>query len=198
MALYLLKPSGAGTQKAKALAVSAANEAGAKAAASAYFGGDSAWSGATVTALADVASNADDALLGYRFGIIVKDADGEDVAVVEVVGTATDDNIDEIAALLVAALLAVPDTPFAGAAYNSSTQALTVATGAGGDDLGDHSVIPYVYGPAVNDDGGQRRNEDVNLPGFMTVAAHEGAATDPLTITMAADTFVVPRVVAVV
>jgi hypothetical protein len=194
MAAYLVTPAAqGGTQKAKAMVVSAADATNAKAICAAYFGGDNAWSAATATLIDDVLSSAAAALTGFRFGIDVSLA-GANVVHVEVTATDTDNTLDEIAALLVTALNAT--APIAGAAYNATTQVLKVAETT--DALGAHTVTLYCYPPSANDAGGQRRNAESNIPGFWSVTAHEGSSGAALTLTFAVDGYVVPRVVAVI
>lgn len=194
MASYLveLAEGQAGTLKANKMVVSAASAADAKAFCHSQYGGDGGdWSNATVTTLADVASNADDALVGWRFHISVTSPAGALVADVTFVGDADDDTIDTIGAELATLLNATAS--IANAAYVTATQVLTIASGAGGDDLGDHTVVVEVFPPIINDAGGERENEDVAIPGFIASGpVHEQTATDPLSVTFAADTLVRP------
>ncbi len=184
MAAFLveLKDSHAGQRRADRVIVSAATAADAKAYAKAKFGGDSpaAWDDATVTTLADVAANAP-GLAGWRLRVAVL---GMSPAIdITVEGTGANDTIDEIAALMVTALNA---TVINNAAYTAATQVLTIASGAGGDDLGDKSTIVEWYPPSAEVE------EDVAIPGMVVSKVHAGAAADPLTATFAADTYVKP------
>jgi len=181
-----------GPHKAKALIVSAADATNAKEICKAYWDGDSspAWDAATATLCADVAASADDALVGWRFRIVVTSPAGAIVADVEKTADATDDNIDEIGTALATLLNATAS--IANAAYVTATQVLTIATGSGGDDLGDHTVDIYIRPPATNDGA-----DNCNVPGFIASGpTHEGAATDPLNVTFAADSYVVPTILA--
>ena len=195
MAAYLVElASGlAGTKKADVFVVSANSTADAKAMAKSRYSGvaEEAWDGATVTDIANVTGATDNALTGFRFGILVNDTAGAAVADVSYTATNSVDTIDLVAAELVTLLNATAS--IANASYNSTSQALTVATGAGGDDLGDHTVIATVYPPVLTDASGVQENRNVNIPGFVASQVHEGVATDPLTVTYAADTYVLPK-----
>lgn len=189
MALYLVnRAAGGGVRKADQMVVSAADLDDAKAFCNSQFGSESAdWASATFSVLADVAGNADDALIGWRFRVQVISPAGAVVANVAHVGTDADDDMDAIAAALVILLNA---TAIDNASF--STPTLTVATGSGGDDLGDHTVLATVLPPIVNDAGGVRENEDVPIPGYVATVTDEGATTAALTVVYSANTYVRP------
>lgn len=88
-------------------------------------------------------------------------------------------------------------SPIAGAAIDmgaASNPLLTVASGSGGDDLGDKKVIAEVFSPIVTETGGQR-SQDVAIPGFVGTVTDEGAASAALTVAYALDsTMIVPTV----
>lgn len=181
MTAYLveLKDTHIGVRFANRVILSAGSTGDAKAYAKALFGGDSgaAWDDATVTAIADVAADAP-AMLGYRLRVRVE---GMSPAIdVEVTGAGTDDTIDEIAALMVTALNL---TVIANASY--ATNVLTIATGSGGDDLGDKTTIIEWFPPVA-------LAEKVAIPGLLVSQVHEGVATDVLTATFPVDTYAVP------
>lgn len=158
--------------------VYADDAADAKAMAKAVTDGDAdaQWDGATTTALVAAAN-----LVGWRFRVVIFDSDP--VVDVEVVGAGTDDTIDEIAALLVIALNAT--APIAGAAYNSTSQVLTIAETT--DSLGDKKVAVEVYPPASV--GGR-----IPIPGFVDSVTDEGSAGAALSCTFAADAYPVPSI----
>lgn len=185
MAVYSVElADGGGSRRADGLIVSASSAADAKAIAKSYFTGDgaAAWDNATVTTLADVAQNADDALVGWRLRVAILDHDP--VIDVTVTGDATDDDIDALAAAMVTALNA---TSIDNASYNSTSQVLTVATGSGGDDIGDKTVTVEVLPPTSFED-------PIAIPGFVSSVTDGGVATDALSVTFAGDTLVRPTV----
>lgn len=197
MAAYIVAlPANGGTRKADVMIVSATDTTNAKEIARSHFGGasDDLWASATVTAVADVLASANDALVGWRFNVLVIGADDSIIADVTATGVDASDNIDEIAALLVTALNA---TTINNAAYNSTTQVLTIATGSGGDDIGDSTVICKALPPITYDGNGtERKNRDVPITGFFGSPTHEGLDTAALSVTLAADGFVLPTVYA--
>lgn len=144
----------------------------------ARFGGDSdaAWEGATATAIA-AGSN----WLGWTLRCEIVKPDGTVLVDVSVVGAGSDDSFDEIAALMVIALNAT--AALANAAYNSSTQVLSVA--GAGDGKGDHELNVWFY-PA-----GERV---VSLPGAFGSIVDGGSAGSALTFTFAADAYAVPAI----
>lgn len=178
-----------------ACVVSAASAADARAACKALRGGDqaAAWDAAITTQLADVAANAANALVGWRFRVQLLDLNPiAVVADVTVTGDATTDTLDEVGTALAAALNALPSIAAAG--YDTVTQILTIAGIA--DNLGDHRAIVEVYPPAVLDANGREISEQVAIPGFVTAIVDEGAVGAAVTATFAADTFVLARVLA--
>jgi len=202
MALYLVTPPVASSGKTsvgtkKGFIVSAADSDGALLTAAARFGGDGSWADGVATALTETTVNTTGGLVGWRFHIDIFTPAGVLLESVSHVGvTTTSDVLDEIGTALATALNATDS--IANASHNTTTQTLTVATGSGGDDLGDHTVQVRIYAPAVNDSGGQRQNQDVNLAGeFYTAITHEGLSTAALSIAFVADTVVIPQVLAV-
>jgi hypothetical protein len=184
MAFFLIQlPAGnAAPREADAMIVSAASSDDAKAIAKSRFDGDAnaLWGAATVTQLADVAANAP-GLANWRLRIRILDSDP--VVSIEVIGTGTNDTVDEIAALAVTALNAT--SIIANAAYNATTQTLTIA---GVDDaLGDKTVEVEFLPPATQA-GAQP------IPGMVGTITDGGAEADPLTVVLPADTYVVPTV----
>jgi hypothetical protein len=195
MAIFLVVNNAATTFKGgNAMVVSATDSAGALLAAAAQAGGDSTWSAATATQLADVAVTGANALVGWRFRVVVSTpTTGAVVADVTVTGDGTNDTLDEIGTALAVALNAT--APIAAASYTGATQILLVAAGAS-DALGDKHVKVYVLPPVVNVPGGQY-NQDVDHTVFVASQVHQGAPSADLTVTFAADTLIVPRVLAV-
>lgn len=94
--------------------------------------------------------------------------------------------LDSVAAGLVIALNATSE--IAGAAYNASTQALRVADTT--DVLGDHRVYPYFI-PV-----GADPNELIGVPGLIVSITQQGVASAALSVTLAADNYVIPSVLA--
>jgi len=188
MTAYLLEYNApAGTKKVDTLVVSAADETDAEAYAESQFSGDGAhWSTATVTPLADVASNAEDALVGWRFRVTVLTPAGAILEQVEKVGDVTDDDIDLILAALVVLLNAT-------ASIAGSSQAANILTISDiADAIGDHSIRCEVFPPVVQDITGRQLNQDVDIPGFTGAVVHEGIAAAVLTQAYAIDTYAVP------
>lgn len=189
MPAYLVQLPGDNPSLAKfngvdSMVIFAADANDAKAMAKSQIDGDAnaPWGNATVTEIAAAAN-----LIGFTFNIVVTSPAGEVVANVSQVCTgASHDTIDEVGALLATALNATDD--IANAAYNTSTQVLTVATGSGGDDLGDHTVTVKVFKTDAPD--------PEPIPGFVDTITHEGAADAALSVEFPADAFVVPKVTA--
>lgn len=198
MALYLLTlPQTTGglslINGVDMMIVAAADADGAKLAAAAKYGQDVPWSQATATALVDTTTvNTTGALVGYRFSIGVSN-----VGTASVTGVATTlDTLDEIGAALATALNALDG--IANASYTAGTQTLVIATGSGGDDLGDETVTVTIQAPVTTDQGGQETQGEDNLAdAFVATLTHEGEATDALTLVFNADTLVLPKVLAV-
>jgi len=167
-----------------ALAVMAADATGAKAIANSYTAKDrpGARNNATVTEIAATSTD----LIGYAFRFVLSQPDGDVVVDVTVTGDATNNTIDEIAALAVTALNAT--TPIAGAAYNSTTQVLKVAETT--DSLGDHQLIVEVR------DANGNLIPGVTAAGLVGTIVDGGASGDAVTVTLKADADVTPVVVA--
>lgn len=168
--------------------VSATDSADALSMAASKYGGDSGgWATATATLMSDVAVTATGALIGWKFKIVVYTATPKEF---ELTGAATSlDTLDEIGAAL--AVIINLDADIAGAAYNSTTQALTVAETT--DGLGDMAVTCVVTPPVVTGPGGQA-NDPQSIAGFVASITDEGASGAALTVTFAADTLIVPAV----
>lgn len=188
MALFLVKqPDSVPTvHKTKRLVVQAESAADARIVAAAYFNGDASWADATATAI--TASTLDDnaSMLGYTFTITVTGAAGQtvDPLTVSTVGEGTDD-LDAIAADLVTALNATAD--IANAAYSAPN--LTVATGSGGDDLGDGTIVFTVTPPS----GDTKYDLSALFVGAGGIT-DGGVSTDALAIALVADTESTPKV----
>lgn len=182
---YLVKrPVTRSVDGVTALAVMAADADGAKAVANAYSTKDrpGAWNNATVTEITATVAT----LIGYRFRFVLSHPTTKAVVVdVSVTGDATNDTVDEIAAAAVTALNAT--TPLANAAYNSTTNVLSVAGAS--DNLGDHALAVEVYAP----------NGEIVPGGAGLVGAvvDEGSAASAVTVALKADADVTPCVVAV-
>lgn len=190
MALYLVTSDTGSAAKTRyrggdAMVVSAADATDAKAIVNAMFQGDSSWSDATVTAIADVTQATANGLVGWVFTVTIATATPK---MFTVTGDATTDTIDEVAAALVVLLNA--DDDIAGAAYNAGTQVLTIAETT--DGLGDKAVTVTATPPVASYPGA------IPVPGMIGTIVDEGAAGAALTVTFKADTYVVPRVLAVV
>lgn len=100
-----------------------------------------------------------------------------DVSYVGVASDALDDLGDGIVVALIAAGVA-------GAAYDSGTNTLTAADST--DNLGDNALTVTVTGP----------NGNAAIPGFVGTITDLGVAAADLTAVLAADTYVLPQVVA--
>jgi hypothetical protein len=116
-----------------------------------------------------------------NFSLRVAILDSDPVVDVTVVGV-DGATVDTIAALAVTALNAL--SSISAAAYNSTTQVLTVAGVA--DELGDKTLLVEFYGP----------NGRATIAGFVGAVVDGGAAEDELTVTLAADARVKPIVLA--
>lgn len=151
----------------------------AKEAAAALFNGDAAWSSATVTAIA-----AGD-YTGWTVRVRLSDPDkavtASDYTMVDVsvTGDATNNTIDEVAALLVTALNAT--SAIAGAAYNATTQVLTVAETT--DGLGDHVLRVDFTHPSF----------EQPIASLVGTIVDEGSAGAAVTVTLKADAVVPPK-----
>ena len=159
---------------ADAMVVWAASEAQAKERASAQYDGDGgAWTAATATDL-----TVSDDWEGWTFTISINTTVAKTFTYV---GTSANDTVDEIAAQLVILLNA--DADIAGAAYNTTTQVLTVAETT--DGLGNHTLTVDITPPSG-------KSACASLRGTLV---HEGAAGDALKVTLSADALVPPKVV---
>ena len=188
MSAWLVTTNSPGTRKAEEMIVSAASLADAKIFCESQFDGEGpVWDGATYTELADVAGNADDSLVGWRFRILVTAPGGAVVADVEYVGTDANDDMDAIAAQLVILLNAtvIDESSF-------STPDLIVASATVGDELGDHTVVATVMPPIVLDPNDNQVNENLAIPGYIVAITHEGASTAVLNVEYSANTYVRP------
>lgn len=139
------------------------------------------WANATAEVLASPSD-----MLGWIFRALIITPAGAVLNDFQYTGIASD-ALDDMGDGL-AALANVPYT----AAYNSTTQALTLATGTGTDDLGDHEVRTGFFPPGSTDlrlDG-----EIGGIVGAVASVTDEGASNADLTITLAADAWVVPSV----
>ena len=163
--------NGANTQ-----VVYAATATQAKELAAARFGGDaSSWSGATVTAIAAASDWS-----GWTFGITLQSGLGtgkDKPGRVSATGDATNNTVDKIAALLVTELVAAG---IANAAYNASTNTLTVAAIA--DGIGDKTFTCDITPPSGY-------NSVPSLVGTLTCGGVSAAA---LTVVLPADAAEVP------
>lgn len=166
-----------------AMVVFAANADAAKQSAAARFDGDGlAWLNDSTVTEVTAATN----WVGWAFRVVIHGgfgSEGADPASVTVVGDATDDTVDEIGAALAVALNAL--SGIANAAYNASTNTLTIAGTA--DALGDQTVSVSVVPP-----GGAS-----SIPALVGTITHEGLAADALSVVLPADAAVIPKVSAV-
>lgn len=129
---------------------------------------DAAWVASTPVLLADPAD-----LVGWRCKISIYDTAAALVESVTVTAVTTG-TADSLGALLVTALNLT--TSIAGAAYNSSTNVLTIAETT--DGLGDHTVVAEFLPPTTWDD------PTISLPAFYTSLTHEGSSGDALAVTL--------------
>lgn len=111
-------------------------------------------------------------------------AGGDESGEFIVTGDATNNTIDEVAALMVTALNAHAD--IAGAAYNATSNTLTIAGTT--DGLGDQTVEVSLTPP-----GGESA-----VPSLIGTITDGGASGDALTVVLPADAAVIPVVLAVV
>ncbi len=157
-----------------AVVVYAEDATQAKEAAAARFDGDSAWSGSTATAI--IAGDYSGWTLRLRLFAAASTVPLVDVSVL---GDATNNLIDEVAALAVTALNAT--APIAGAAYNSTTQVLTVAETT--DVLGNLALVA------------EFTHADFASPVASLVGAivDEGLSSAAITVTLKADAIIPPK-----
>lgn len=128
----------------------------------------------TVTAIAAATDWATPKLWNFR--IRLTSPAGVDVADVTVQSSASNNTVDEIGALLVIALNA--DAQIAGAAYNSTTQVLTISDIA--DALGNHQV----HASAWPDEGDEINDVSHGFFGTIVDGGIAGAVTS---VALAAD-----------
>lgn len=113
---------------------------------------------------------------GWTVDIVISGGVGH----VSFVGTATDNTMDEIAAQLVTQLNAL--ALIAGAAYNASTNTLTVAETT--DALGDKTIYVSIIPP-----GGSS-----SVAGLVGAITHGGASSAALSVILPLDNAVIPSV----
>lgn len=205
MATYLVQlpdnqPSQVLQDGCNAIIVIAASTAQAKAMAKAAFGADvnGPWDGATVTDL--VLTSGDDWGQPYTYTLNVRvfDDSGEplddnaDGATIVTNGS-TADTADEIGALFVTAIEAAYPS-IQGAAYDASTNVLTIAAADGDDDddIGDHTVVVSCKVSLT----GQVVDSGIEIPGFFGTIVHEQTAADLLSVALPGDAVAIPRVLA--
>lgn len=189
MAFFLVKlPAGKGGQtrinSTNAYLVEADSATHAKQLCAAQDPTDQDWTDASVTATNVSTLSAAD-FAGWTYEIEVREpATGGDAGIIEKVSVvaAASDAVDDIGDDLATALNATAS--IANAAYVAMTNVLTIATGAGGDDLGDKEVQVRVKPP-----GG-----DSDMPALRTTIVHLQTATDPLSVVLVAPT-AIPKVV---
>lgn len=163
---------------ADAQIVFAADATAAKEICSARYDGDGlAWANdSTVTAIV-----AGTNWVGWSFNVRISGGfgvGGADPAEVTVVGDVTNDTIDEIGAALVVALNALP--VIANAAYNSTSQVLTVAGIA--DNIGDKKLFVSITPP----------NGKGAIPSLVGTIVDGGIAGAVLSVVLPADAAVIP------
>lgn len=150
-------------------------------AAAKYDSDGQAWS-ANVTATEIVAANDWN---GWSFEVGVYGglgAGGTDPGSVKIVGDATNNSVDLIAAELVTALNGL--SGIAAASYDSSTNILTVAGAS--DNIGDQKVFVNITPP-----GGYSP-----IPSLVGTIVDQGTAAAALTVTLPADATAVPATIA--
>jgi len=167
-------------QGADAMVIFAASATAAKQAAAAKFEGDGlAWlNDATAT---EIVAGTD--WQGWTFRVTILGGfgtGGDEPRTVAVVGDATDNTVDEIAAALVTALNALDG--IANAAYNATTNTLTVAGAA--DGLGDEELEVSIIPP-----GGS-----ASIASLVGTITDGGVAAADLTVVLPADNAVIPNV----
>lgn len=165
---------------ADGMVVYAADATDALAICAAKYGGSpkSMWDNATATA---IAAGAD--LEGWRLRVAIL-GEGVDVTVTG----AASATVDSIGALAVTALNAT--TPVSNAAYNASTNVLTIA--GTGDSLGDAQVLVEMYPPT----GGAFGNPDVAIPSFVGTIVDGGSSGSALTAVLVQST--IPTIAAAI
>ena len=114
--------------------------------------------------------------VGWTVDIVISGGVGH----VSFVGTATDNTMDKIAAQLVTKLNAL--SLIAGAAYNTSTNTLTVAETT--DGLGDHTIYVSIIPP----------NGVGSVAGLVGAITHGGLSGAALSVILPLDAAVIPSV----
>jgi len=134
-------------------------------------GGDELWDGATATA-AVVGT----AWTGWRLHVKVVHPTTGAVVVDAAHTMLVTDGVDDAAAAMVILLNA-------SAIDNASylTPNLTIATGSGGDDLGDHIVTVEFLPPVDSDDW---RDPTISIAGMVGAIVDEGVSTAALTVAL--------------
>jgi len=172
------KSGGTFTNNVDTMLVAANSTGEAQAIAEAYTGSDPIGSWTAVTPATLPVPD----FTGAVFAVTVKTAGGALTTAVSVTGVASTLNtIDLIGAALATALNAAG--PMANAAYNASTNVLTVASIA--DDIGDHLLAVTVTMPTA---------VPYNPSNIVTATVSGGIAGAVLTATFAADSYVPPAV----
>ena len=169
-------------QGADAMVIFAASATAAKQAAAAKFEGDGlAWlNDSTAT---EIVAGAD--WQGWTFRVSILGGfgtGGNEPRTVAVVGDATDNTVDEIAAALVTALNGLDG--IANAAYTAATNTLTVAAAA--DALGNQKLEVSIIPP-----GGS-----ASIASLVGAITDGGVAAADLTVVLPADNAVIPNVLA--
>jgi len=136
--------------------------------ASRLFPSDAAVEAASATLLADPADLAD-----WRAKISIYKPDASLLEQVTVTGVSTA-TADSFGALLVTALNAT--SSIAGAAYNDSTNVLTIAETT--DGIGDHTVVVEFLPPATWSD------PSISFDEFYSTLVHEGNSGEALSVTL--------------
>ena len=132
------------------------------------------WTDSSVTASTVSQTTVGDAMAGWRMLIEIVDTDFE-VEITAGVGEDLDQMATEAAAALVAAGIAT-------AAYNATTNVLTVAGAAA--NLGDKTLSVKLFPP----------NGYAPVSGLISSITDEGVAGAALTVTFQADTYVLPAI----
>lgn len=165
------------------MVVFAADASTAKKMAQARYTGDSdaVWNGATVTEIVAAAN-----WIGWVFSWELIAPNGTVFSSGSLTATgAGQDTMDEIGAALATAINA---TGIDNAAYNGTSNTLTVAGAA--DNKGDHRLIFTIKPPAAQNLG------DVNISDLVGTITHQGAAGAAVTVVLPADAAVIPQVFA--
>lgn len=184
MSVYLLQSNADGAGRtavtgAEACVVVAHNEADARAMAKAQFTGVSqgSWDRADCTEVVEPSD-----CEGFTLVCAVS-CDGETIADVAISGS-KGDSLDDMGIKCARKLNAYD--AIKGAAYNSNEHVLTVASAAGGDDLG-HSKVYCVVQPAGATAGGVP-----GVPGCVKAVVDQGEPSDSLTVVLAGPEYTLP------